>query len=244
MSSCDLNKHWKNDEIIVFNCGTNICQYTCNNKHYSAYYSKYDYYLENKNIYKSLFTKYLIPKILLERQYDVVIQIRTGDWSMEKSAGYYFYKQDQLDNLADNIVKHLNTIENIDNKSIYITSDNDTIVDIIKKKYEHKNINKNKIYKHFSSCLTNDIFFLIEDFIIMSKADILIISSYSNFGRIGALMNNNKSFGFSLANDDIYNDFYTTEYGKQEQFIYPIDTDKILKKVGKVRIKSKMRLDD
>lgn len=192
----EINKIYTNNEISEFLF--NIPKYSDKN-FYDIIFSEY------KSLYKDILkpTKHLLDLVnnYTENKDNIVgIQIRAGDWTMKTNkndyAGGHSYKRFRNKTDRDSIIlnifkkakKHIN-----DDDFIFITSDCDKVYELAKTLWkEEKIIYNDDIPQHFDrKSIHNDISkIFIDNYILSQKTRLLVISEYSNFGRIAALSSN------------------------------------------------------
>ena len=192
----EINKMYTNNEISEFLFS--MPKYIHKN-FYDIIFSEY------KSLYNDILkpTKHLLKLVnkYTENKDNIVgIQIRAGDWTMKTNkndyAGGHSYKRfknkTDRDSIILNIFKKAKEYIN-DDDFIFITSDCDKVYELAKTLWKEENIIYNHdIPQHFDrKSIDNDISkIFIDNYILSQKTRLLVISEYSNFGRIAALSSN------------------------------------------------------
>lgn len=184
---------WHNKNILL-KCNQNIAEFIYEN----PYYQTGNYLNEMRQCYRQIFSHYLIPKIYKNiEQFDAGFQIRTGDVYMGVGT-YQPIKNITL--LVETLGKFIKpTWENI-----YISSDYKNILTIFKSKFPHLNFFENqssKFHLERSKSNDNDTSALIHDLLTLSTCKNLIISNYSNYGKLVFILSNHETcWGFEKTN--------------------------------------------
>lgn len=154
-----------------------------------------EYLDEVLDIYSKLFKEYLKPKKVLNDYINnnvskfkgktIGIQIRMGDVYM----GVGNHKNFEI----ESIKKSISLIPK-DFDSIFLTTDNNQVVDIVFNEFKDKNIiYDNTKISHIDRMNTgsNEMLKVLSDIITLSKTDFRYITVSSNFGRIANLISDN-----------------------------------------------------
>lgn len=193
LKNCQDNP-FPNDREVYFMSNMTTSQFIYINPYYDLDYEKdmSEYY---RDIYKNIFipTDYLLDMVNKYKEYRLIgIQIRTGDIAFHSSYNPI------NDSDIEPYISGLASIINIEDRSIYITSDNMKTIDIAKRIFKDCNILYNKdAIQHIDKSKDVEKFVnvFVDHYILSNFAEELYISDYSNFGRTIALSSNcNKIF--------------------------------------------------
>lgn len=186
------------DHHIVLACNQNIAEYIYRNEGITTG----PYEKEMREVYQSIFTNYLIPSVptTLEPGAYLGVQVRTGDASMIETSRHVIVTNlaELLKSVVQKIVEtpSLRTYD-----TIYFTSDHPTAHELFQKlcqqmKHGARIKTTRRCAKHFEKS-DGTLSPVMEDMNNLIHANALIISTYSNYGRIAALANTtNCIYGF------------------------------------------------
>jgi hypothetical protein len=217
------NNIWKNKTIIIE---------TNQPIHYNLFYiSKFKtnktYSDVTKEAYSLIYSKYLVLKDnikekIINTNNSIGLQIRCGDYYLTGNKDNHYLAPDNQEKLITMLT------ENIDNKSkIFLTTDNEKIIEPLSKIFENIILYKNKI-AHFDK--TNDVSSIINvilEHISLSQCNSIITSLNSNFGITASLIGKvNKILLYQKNRENI---FYLKEYNHQKiPFLKSQVPDKVL----------------
>jgi len=212
LSTWPLKKLWFHEKIIIMRCNMDVAKYIYVNPHLKTNDQK----TEMSDIYKRIFKEYLIPLQPLctniSNKRFVGVQLRTGDKYM--GVGNHIQISEELHpilkKIATYVYAHLGGI-----KIIFFSSDNMLAFPIFKKIFHnidnglaiHSNNKGTGIHFEKSKVPAADLNALLNDFKMLTRANKLFISEYSNYGRLAVLMNENVSanyFGFDNISFDVH----------------------------------------
>ena len=187
------------NKITKFLLNWELAQFFYKNENFSSkgdYNKDYkkDYKKDIISAYEELWTEILKPTELLNNKINSIIkdskkivgiQIRCGDLGMITNKGEKRSLNNHFPETIKNIKKYLENIKNhikLEDYRVFITSDNDTVIDKAKEVWEESKILYNyDLIQHIDrKPVNNDISKVFVDSIILSqKSDILYVSEYS-----------------------------------------------------------------
>lgn len=183
-----------NKDELYFKSNMPTSQFLYMNRHY-----KLDYEKDMLQYYGSLYTDLFIPTdqfLKMTQEYSkkkiIGIQIRTGD--------RYFYDPDDeikknkynpiKDDMIECYVKELKKKIDLRDRCIYITSDNNHTIDIVRNIFQGVEILYNEsaiVHIDISSDTRTFAYMFLDHYVLSKFAEELYISDYSNYGRTIAL---------------------------------------------------------
>lgn len=184
-----INK-WRG-KTVVLQCNQDIAYFLYRNPTWTNKSSTYEQHL--MNAYQSVFTTYLKPvrnsaNATLTNTSYAAIQIRAGDKYMGVG-GHQPIKD--VPSAMRTLAAQLKTLVPTTH-AIYVSSDHPNSKTLLQRELsEYKVIDNAQSRVHLErskSSSTNQLQALISDLFTLSTANILIISNYSNYGRMAALM--------------------------------------------------------
>lgn len=194
------DQFWKDRHIRLL-CNQNIAEFIYRNHHIETG----NFEKELINAYRSVFKEYLIPLInnptelkLKENNY-IGLQIRTGDKYMGVGKHQPIKNVELLINIISIFIKMTSTLNTYN--TIYVTSDHKDVCNLLKEKFPGKKIiNSEESRLHFEKSKTggSSLVALIHDLITLSKSKHLIISHYSNYGRMAVIINETEGLHFEF----------------------------------------------
>lgn len=177
---------------------------------YWKMYSERKFIKDTRRIYQRLYTRILVPrrvvkdyvKRYIHLQHGIFsipmigIQIRCGDYSMnDNDSSNVYLKMYQFVNVADRICQWVR--ENGISKTVFITSDNNIFLVVLRSKLREYNIRiVETSFKpvHFKSANETERFEIIAEHYLLSKCkQFLICKDLSNFGLTAALASGSNS---------------------------------------------------
>jgi len=183
---------------IVLRCNQEIAYFLYQNPHLGLQTSMY--HNDMLTVYRSIFVDYLVPLSIttyVDSPY-LAVQIRAGDAYMGVGSHQPVKNVESLvTSLAQSIKSHLHLNQY---NTIYVTSDHPFVKDYLQRHLSDKTIvhtPSSRVHLEKSGASTAQLQSLFSDLFTLVKADTLLISSYSNYGRMGALMSVNTTvYGF------------------------------------------------
>jgi FkbM family methyltransferase len=196
LSTMNLNTWW-DSKIVRLRVNQEIASFVYDNPNYPELVGKFEHDL--KTTYSNLFTKYLIPRktVLFEKnpfmnpKKLIGLQIRCGDLSMGCGHVQYISSETLRNSIIPMLHQMITQRWRCSDYSIFITTDSNDCYQLIAEQFRGYNIFKNQgpidhFEKQGKESGTEK---TVRDLMVLSNADILIISTQSNFGRVAALMN-------------------------------------------------------
>lgn len=187
LSQNNIIQEWKGRQVVL-KCNQDIAFFLYQNPHINHLGS---YSTDLSQIYRTIFSNYLRPKqsstlSSISRPY-IGVQLRTGDAYM--GVGDHRPVHD-LQKVLQQIVNKIQT--QTSSKTIYFTTDHpnakDSLSSMLGLSYTVHSTPSSRIHLERSKTNSDQLRALIMDLLTLSQSDVLIISTYSNFGRLAALM--------------------------------------------------------
>ena len=189
LSSQNLLGLWTGRNLLL-RCNQDIGVFLYKNPHFST--NNRNYNTDMLNYYQQIFTVILKPnpvifeyKLNIPKPY-IGIQLRTGDAYM--GVGDHQPVKD-VNFVVSKLARWVQAQQQY--KSVYLTTDNSTVKSLLQAQLPNHavfDIPASRFHSERSSSTTNKMQNLISDLMFLMSADLLVISAYSNFGRIAALM--------------------------------------------------------
>lgn len=196
LSTLNLNTWW-NVKVVRLRVNQEIASFVYENPNYPELNGKFDRDL--KTAYANLFTKQLILRKSMSFVKNpfmtpnklIGLQIRCGDVSM--GCGHVQYipsdilQKSIIPMLHQQITQRWSSLE----YSLFVTTDSDECYRLISDQFKGYNVLKTHgPVDHFEKQGTESgTGKTVCDLVVLSKVDVLILSSQSNFGRVAALVN-------------------------------------------------------
>lgn len=195
--------------VIHMKCNQELGMFMYQNTNWASRRHAEGYQTHMIELYQSIFKKYLRPivthTVIPESPY-LAIQLRTGDAHM--GVGNH-RPVTQVESTVEFLSQHVR-IKHPNVKKIYCSSDHPSVANWLQRNLPHVSVTSNPQSRvHLDRAKVNDcqLKALLLDMMTLMRADYLIISTYSNFGRMAALMSkhvnskesNEKLFGFDVS---------------------------------------------
>jgi len=186
LKSRNLKSLWKARHIVL-RCNQEIGRYLSENPNFFIP----DYETALKASYNSVFTEILVPTNTINPPLPtyVAIQLRTGDVVMK--AGRKSFVSD----IKKPICSLANFIKEKGFEAVYVTSDNPSVAKCLEKALPEVKVFRTKGSNiHFTQSKTTPVQLktLLDDFLLLREADTIVISHWSNYGRVACLSGKSK----------------------------------------------------